>query len=120
MNKISLNIQLMIFIIFILKIDTNTIFPGPKSSQEQACINQKSPSVEKCRAVEKAHNQDACCYITYTNENGQNVMKCGYLENTEFGIKVYKNIYYAYKDIKIQCNSNYIRNYILIIYDFFN
>ena len=101
--------------ILIIQINSHTIFPGPKSEQEKACNKKSNPSVETCRAVEAADNQEACCLVTYTNkETGEKYQKCGYLENTEYGIKVFKNIYAEYKEVKIQCKSNYIEGFLLI------
>ena len=114
MSKNFLNLILLIIVILITKIDSNTIFPGPKSTQEQLCLNETEPSVEKCRTIATAHKQDACCYVTYKNKNRTVINKCGYLENTEFGIKVYKNIYNGYRSLKILCETNYIKKNILV------
>ena len=113
MKKYFLNLLFIIIAILITKIESGAIFPGPKSYQEQLCVNETNPSVEKCRSIEKAHQQDACCYVTYKDRNNTIVTKCGYLENTEFGIKVYKNIYNGYGGLKILCEIYYIKNNIL-------
>ena len=113
MKKYFLNILFIIITFFVIKIDSSTLFPGPKTIQQEACENEVEPSKEKCRSLETSNSQDACCYVTYKTSNGT-VQRCGYLENTEFGIKIYKHIFAGYKDIKINCENKYIKNYKLI------
>ena len=102
------NLSFIIFFLLsvnIIKIKPNVIFPGPKSEQETACISVSNPSVENCRKIQTAHRQDSCCLITYSG--GQ---KCGYLENTEFGIDVYKHLMDNYNDVEIKCHSFLIKS----------
>ena len=94
-----------------LKIKSNVIFPGPKSDEEKACINVKSPSVEGCRKIRAAHRQDACCLITWKGG-----YKCGYLENTEFGLKIYKHLMDNYDDVEIKCQSSYLKGFKFIFF----
>ena len=114
-----LNIKFLVTFITIslsiITINSHSIFPGQKSEQEKACINKKNPSLAECKSVEAADEQEACCYVTYSDkETGETFGHCGYLENTEFGIKVYKHLYAGYKEIKILCGSNYIGRFLLI------
>ena len=111
---------LFLNIIFITTINTHVIFPGPKSTQEKRCLNRTRPSREVCTAVEPAHEQDACCFVSYENEEtGESFSHCGYLEKTEYGIKIYKHIYSEFKNIQIDCESNYIIKFILFYFSLF-
>ena len=111
--KILNIIFLFSLILIFIKVNSHTIFPGPKSPQEISCNSKTNPSLEVCKSVEAADKQEACCLITYKNEEtDEEFSKCGYLENTEYGISVYKHIYGAYKQVKILCDSNYFRRLI--------
>ena len=108
---------LFLYITFIAIINSHTLFPGPKSTQEKMCLNRTNPSKEVCTAIEAANEQDACCFVSYKNEEtGEKFSHCGYLENTEYGIKIYKHIYSEYKEIQIDCKTNYIRKFILLYF----
>ena len=114
MKKLKFNFLLFI-IISIIKINSHSIFPGPKTEQEKQCINVTNPGQSECTAIQGADKQESCCYITYADrETGDKFSKCGYLENTEFGIAIYKNLYADYKEVKIICKSNYIKSILLI------
>ena len=104
---------LFIFIIIIANIYSHTLFPGPKSVPEQMCLNQ-TPSFDSCLKIEPQHTQEACCYVTYKNKENEEFSQCGYLENTEHGIRIFKHLFAEYKNVKIQCESFYIKKFILI------
>ena len=119
MNKFILNILIGIIII-IEELNSHTLFPGYKTHKELECLNVTLPSVEACTGIKAENNQDACCLITYKNESdGEDIRRCGFLENTEYGIKLYKHIFAGYKNIKILCNSKFRRNFILFSFILF-
>ena len=110
------NIFLLTIILIIIKINSHTIFPGPKSAQQTACESVRSPSLETCTAVEAADKQESCCFVTYKDldkTSDKEYMRCGYLENTQFGIKVYKHIFGGYREVKVNCKSNYLTGLLL-------
>ena len=114
-SSVNLSFIIITIAILIIQINTHTIFPGPKSEQEKACDQKANPTAEGCIAIKGADSQESCCFVTYTDKvTGEKYQKCGYLENTEYGIKVFKNIYAEYKELKIQCKSNYIEGFLLI------
>ena len=109
-------IFLLSIILIIIKINSHTIFPGPKSSQQEACEKISSPSLQSCTAIEGADKQESCCFVTYKDkdkESDAEYSRCGYLENTQFGIKVYKNIFGGYREVKVDCKSNYVAGLLL-------
>ena len=114
MKKLKFNF--LIFIkISIIKINSHSIFPGNKTEQEKQCIAIANPGLLECTAIQGDNKQESCCYVTYEDkETGEKYQKCGYLENTEFGIAIFKNLYANYKQVKIQCKSNYIEAILLI------
>ena len=107
---------LFIFIIIIANIYSHTLFPGPKSAPEQMCLNQSATlaTLDNCIKIEPQHAQEACCYVTYKNKENEEFSQCGYLENTEHGINIFKHLFAEYKNVKIQCESFYIKKFILI------
>jgi len=116
------NFFLLTIILIIIKINSHTIFPGPKSAQQIACEKVTSPSLERCTKIEAADKQESCCFVTYKDkdkESGKEYSKCGYLENTQFGIKVYKHIYGGYREVKVNCKSNYITRFLLSFFIIF-
>ena len=119
MDKFILYILIGIIII-IEELNSHTLFPGHKTHQELECLNVTMPSVDDCTKIKAENNQDACCLITYKNESsGEPISRCGFLENTEYGIKLYKHIFAGYKNIKILCNSKFRRNFILLSFILF-
>ena len=117
-------VKKIIFIILITHISSYTIFPHNITAQEQACLDVAQPSEDNCInsiKEEDMYEQEACCFVTYKNkETGEKFQQCGYLENTEFGIKQYKHLFHQYKEVKILCESNYIRiSYALFILFFY-
>ena len=114
--KIKFFVTFITISLSIITINSHSIFPGEKSEQEKACIKIKNPSVQECKSVEPADEQEACCYVTYSDkETAETFEHCGYMENTEFGITVYKHLYAGYKEIKILCGSNYYVGRFLLI-----
>ena len=114
MKKLNLIFLFSLFLIFI-NVNSHTIFPNPKSNQEKICNNRTNPSLEVCKSIEPADKQEACCFITYKDkETEEEFSRCGYLENTEYGIKVYKHIWAQYKQIKVLCESYYNGRFISI------
>ncbi len=119
MNK---NIFFFTIILIIVKIYCNTIFPYPKSDQQVACESVRSPSLQTCTAVVAADKQESCCFVTYKDKDKNSeaeYMRCGYLENTQFGIKVYKNLFGGYREVKVNCKSNYITGLLLSFFIIF-
>ena len=87
----------------------STIFPYiVEDKNRTACLAVEDPSVKNCRNVDTTDRQEKCCYITYVDGN-TNKKTCGYLENTEFGIRLYKHLFTGYKKVKILCRSDYIK-----------
>ena len=119
--KTKLILNIIIITTIIEEINSHTLFPGVKSFQEQACLNVTSPSnAGACTSIIAENPQDSCCYITYKDESlDQEISRCGFLENTEYGIRLYKRIYAGYKNVKIQCESRFERNFILFIFILF-
>ena len=117
MNTKLFIIIIIIIIAIIEEISSHTLFPGVKSFQEQTCLNVTSPSkVDDCTSIKAENEQDACCFVTYKNESsGEDIFRCGFLENTEYGIRLYKRMYAGYKNVKIMCESRYGKNFILFI-----
>ena len=116
------NIFFFTIIVIIIKINSHTIFPGPKSTQQQACEKVRSPSLQACTAIEAADKQESCCFVTYKDKdksNEEEYMRCGYLENTQFGIKVYKHLFGGYREVKVNCKSNYITGLLLSFFIIF-
>ena len=119
-TKLILNI-IAVIITIIEEISSHTLFPGVKSFQEQTCLNVTSPTnPEACTSIIAENQQDSCCYITYKNESlDSEISRCGFLENTEYGIRLYKRIFAGYKNVKILCESSLERNFILFIFILF-
>ena len=108
-NSISLYILILLF----AKMNLNTIFPSVPSEQETLCVKNKYPSLSNCTSIQASDSQYICCYVT-----GVGLKKCGYLENTEYGIEKYKNIYSDFDDLKVECKANYIKNIIFLYFLF--
>ena len=107
-------ISLYLFFLSFHKIYLNTIFPSIRTPQELECINNKSPSLKDCTSIAASDSQYSCCYV-----KGVGLEKCGYLENTEYGIKKFKHIYSDYEDVEIECGANHINKLIVLLYLFF-
>ena len=87
----------------------STIFPYIVEDKNRTrCLAVSEPSVARCRSIDSSDRQERCCYSTYV-DGGTTKKTCGYLENTEFGIKVYKHLFAGYKKVKIACRSDYIK-----------
>ena len=110
-------ISLFIFLLSFSKINLNAIFPTIPSYQELNCTKKENPSLESCTSMETSDDQYTCCFV-----HGVGLSKCGYVENTQFGIKAYKHIYSEIDDLSIECKANYLRSIfisfflILIVY----
>ena len=112
-KKMKISISLYIFILSFSKIYSNTIFPSPPSEQVKKCIEHQYPSASNCTSVPTSDSQYSCCYVT-----GAGLKKCGYLENTEYGISKYENIYSDYDDVSIECKADYVKNIFFISFLF--
>ena len=98
-------ISFYLIILSFLYINSNAIFPSEQSQQELDCINNNVPTLENCISTETADPQYICCFV-----EGVGVQKCGYIENTEFGLKAYKHIYSGVDNFNIKCEGNFINN----------
>ena len=107
-----MKIIFVIFISLIIKIYSNSIFPLPvekRTEQEKNCLNVTSPqTIKDCTKIEPADDQEKCCLVSYRDENDTEIQQCGYLEDTQYGIKVYKHLFSSYSKVKIQCWSNFV------------
>ena len=83
----------------------NTIFPSVPSEQEKLCKQNKNPSLSSCTKIQASDSQYKCCFVT-----GVGLNKCGYLENTEYGIEKFENIYSDFEDVSIECEAYHIKN----------
>ena len=103
----------------IIEIKTHSIFSVNKSEQEKRCEKVANAGEAECQAVEPADSQESCCLVTYKDKKtGESFKKCGYMENTEYGIRIYKHLYAQYKEVKILCGENYIGKFLLISFYF--
>ena len=107
-------ISLYILILSFSLINLNIIFPSEPSEKETECREQKNPTLKNCIAIRPEDTQFRCCYVT-----GKGLSKCGFLENTEYGIKKFKHIYSDYDDVKIECGAEYLINIIVLFFLFF-
>jgi hypothetical protein len=80
-------------------------------------INEKN-----CTSVNTSYsitqNLHKCCYISYKNEStGEVIEKCKIVEDTEYGIKLYKHVLASYDEVKIICLGNYykINNFFILL-----
>ena len=80
-------------------------------------INKKN-----CTSVDTGYsitqNLWKCCYITYKNETtGEVIEKCKIVEDTEYGLKLYKHVLASYEDVQILCLGNYykINNFFILL-----
>ena len=105
------SISLYILILSFSKMNFNTIFPSVPSEQEKLCKENKYPSLSNCTKIQASDSQYKCCFVT-----GVGLKKCGYLENTEYGIEKFGNIYSDFEDVSIECNDNHIKNVIFIFF----
>ena len=109
--------NLIYFYILILtfsQMNLNIIFPSEPSEKETECKEQENPSLKNCNSIRPEDTQFRCCYVS-----GKGLSKCGFLENTEYGIKIFKHIYSDYDDVKIECGDEYFINIIIFCFLFF-
>ena len=108
-------ISLYILILSFNKMNFNAIFPSTQPTKEEtACINNRNPSMESCTSMATSDSQYTCCYV-----KGVGLSRCCYIEDTEFGIEAYENVYSDYDDVTIECKGNYLRNILFLFFLFF-
>ena len=107
------SIFLYILILSFSKMNLNTIFPSVPSKQEEKCKENTNPSLSSCTKIPASDSQYKCCYVT-----GVGLNKCGYLENTEYGIEKFENIYSDFEDVKIECKAYHMKNMFFIYFLF--
>ena len=114
--------------IFILFIITN-LFLFSKSAftrkdlteKELECWNytKADASKENCNAIDVnyAETFNSCCFVSYNNKTSkENFTLCAVVENTEFGLKLYKHELSRFSKVKIICRSTFEKlNYIYIL-----
>ena len=104
----------LITISLIINIKTTSLNDNKTSCYK---LQGEVASKENCNGIYVGYNEqyDSCCFITYKDkETEEEFSRCGYLENTEYGIKVYKHIWAQYKQIKVLCESYYNGRFISI------
>ena len=77
---------------------------------------------ENCTSVNTSYsitqNLWKCCYITFKNKtSGEISERCKIVEDTEYGLKLYKHVLSSYDDVKILCKGNYfkINNFLYLL-----
>ena len=98
-----------IFLSIVQIIISNAIFPSVKSEQEINCLKNTIYNLKSCTDIKATESQYRCCFL-----KGKNFEKCGYVENTEFGIKAYGHIYSDIEDLNIECKSNKIKAFFFL------
>ena len=110
----TIHVSLYILILSFSKMNLNIIFPSEPSEKETECRKQENPTLKICTSIHPEDSQFKCCYVT-----GKGLNKCGFLENTEYGIKKFKHIYSDYDDISIECGAEHLINIIVLCFLFF-
>ena len=103
----------MIGLVFFVLIISNSIV----SSANIDCFlasNSTGLQITTCTSIEINDAMRKCCYVEYQASNGTQYQKCKIIEDTEFGLKVFKHTLSHYKKINIQCSGNWLFPNVLI------
>jgi hypothetical protein len=75
-----------------------------------------------CTGVDTGYSESQnlfkCCYVTYKNKtSGESGKRCKIIEDSEYGLKLYKHVLSSYEDVEIICKENYkkINNILILI-----
>ncbi len=70
--------------------------------------NSTGLQITTCTSIAINDDMRKCCYVEYQALNGTQYQKCKIIEDTEFGLKVYKHTLSHYRNINIQCSGNWL------------
>ncbi len=93
----------LITISLIINIETTSLIDNITSCYK---LKDEEASKENCNGIYVGYNEqyNSCCFITYRNKTTkEEFQKCAVVENTEFGLKRYKNELKSFSKIKIIC-----------------
>ncbi len=114
--------RFILFIFINLFLLSNNAFTNKDfTANETACWNydNSKASKENCNNiyVNFTETYNSCCFVSYYNKTTKtNYTKCAVVENTEYGLNLYKHELTRYSRVKIICRSSYEKiNYIYIL-----
>lgn len=93
----------LITISLIINIKTTSLNDNKTSCYK---LQGEEASKENCNGIYVGYNEqyDSCCFITYRNKTTkEDFQRCAVVENTEYGLKRYKNELKVFSKIKIIC-----------------
>jgi hypothetical protein len=114
-----------IFILFIITnlfLYSNNAFSNKDFTvNETACwtYDNSKANKENCNNINVNTTKifNSCCFVSYYNKTSKtNYTKCAVIENTEFGLNLYKHELSRFSKVKIICSGSYEKiNYIYIL-----
>ena len=94
-----------IFLLFMICFIYNQDF-----NYEHACTNINATEEKDCFVAPWKDNK-RCCYLSY-KDSGGDVKECVFVNDTRSDIEAKKNEYKGKNNVKIECGSCYMKNFI--------